>query len=170
MSGKNKGNNQEQRDIAIKQRKEKRKQVKTNVSKPKKRVWKKFDSWKLNSDRWGEECRTIYKRLKLKQKSKRAIGTDRKLFPNVQKVQWMEVNEDRILSLFNVEEMKRAMLCLKNKKTPNPDHITSEIVKITLKKEGKHFVDVAYENVSTATFPSEWKVEKLVLIEKSKMS
>ena len=56
---------------------------------------------------------------------------------------------------FILDEMKSALISLKNKKAPGPNCITLKIMKAILEKDEKYFFDITNETIPIATFLSE---------------
>ena len=107
-------------------------------------------SEELNFDLWGQEYRITCKRMKLGQTT---ILSDKQ-----ESTSWFPVYEgyngrksEKIgHHHFILDEMKSALLSLKNKQAPGPNCITQKIMKVILEKDGKYFFDTLLKGISVA--------------------
>ncbi|GJQ70498.1 hypothetical protein Trydic_g22906 [Trypoxylus dichotomus] len=65
--------------------------------------------------------------------------------------------------LFNEEELRTVMGSLAQRRTPGPDNITNEILKLVYQHTPHLLLDMYNECLAAEVFPTRWKVARLVL-------
>lgn len=141
-----------------------------NVEKQKK--WSELCN-DLNRDVWGLGYKIVCKKFKFfsnkKLEVEEKIKIAENLFPKDEKIVWTkkEMREDEI-PLFTMEEVAEAIEKSKNKKTPGPDGISAEIVKLFFREKPDICLSMFNDALKQGTFPSVWKKGKLVLLDKGK--
>jgi hypothetical protein len=71
---------------------------------------------------------------------------------------------------FSEEEVKQAAKRIKPRKSPGPDGIPPEIIKELILGNATHFAQMFSGVLRKAAFPTDWKLAKLILLEKPKKS
>jgi len=124
----------------------------------------------LNEDVWGLGYKIVTKKLKLN--SIPALTTEEqmevaeKLFPNHEVIEWEAEVVDDEPQPFTEEEVQKACALLKIGKAPGPDNITTELVKALVANCAKEVTTVMNGALKDGIFPAEWKVARLVLLQK----
>ncbi|KAJ3639076.1 hypothetical protein Zmor_004373 [Zophobas morio] len=134
----------------------------------------KSDAWKsllleIDEDRWGKGYKIITKKFRKctpipdEETEEAQI---KKLFPSKPQITWDEPEYTEQQPNFTVEELKEALSKCKNKKAPGPDGIKIEIIKAVAEGNYHLLLDCINSLWQKGAFPTEWKIAKLVLIEK----
>ena len=91
------------------------------------------------------------------------------LFPTHDELPISRSREDtEDLEIFTRNELETAAKHIKNNKTPGPDEIPFEIMKIIAEERPEALLKMFNFCLMEGLFPSEWKIQKLVLISKGK--
>lgn len=157
----------------LEQLKTARKELKSLIRCEKKRSWMALCS-DLDDDIWGRGFQIVTKKFRRGTPlSDETVQTQvRKLFPTRKTPVWRRHTVDTDATTTTTEDEVQTIISeLKNGKAPGPDKITPEILKIVSKNGYLPYITEVLNNyLSTATFPDEWKVARLVLIEKPRKS
>lgn len=91
------------------------------------------------------------------------------LFPNHAEQIWSRVRiPEEDIPECTKEDVLKGIEKLKSKKAPGTDNILPEIIKETIKQVPHVLANMFTELLTSTTFPAQWKMAKLVLIEKQK--
>jgi len=128
----------------------------------------------INSNPWGMGYKIVMKKLganpspPLLDSSKMAeiIGT---LFPTHQPLEaLLEDQPDEVPPLFTLQELTSAAGALKSKKSPGPDGVPTEVLKVIASERPHVLLDMYNACLVKGNFPAVWKQQKLTLISKGK--
>lgn len=91
------------------------------------------------------------------------------LFPKHERSKWdkIEVRNEEVAN-FTIEEIGEAFHNLRNKKSPGPDGIISEVAKVLFETAPDYCETLFNDLLQRGEFPKCWKKAKLVLTEKGK--
>lgn len=150
-----------------------KKDLKYAILTSKKQKWEELRS-DLNNDPWGLGYKLVLKKLRaristpdLKEATIEEIVNT--LFPTYESVQNDEPPPNgQSPPLFTETELKFAARALKNKKTPGPDGIPSEILKIIAEEKPQLLLRMYNCCLQEGVFPEVWKRQQLVLVSKGK--
>ena len=128
--------------------------------------------WELDDDIWGQGYKLAVKGMRL---TKRPVLTDEqqmaeanKLFPELPRPAWRRKTVEEPVSLFEPEELDRAVQRLKIRKAPGLDLIPPEVARVAVQTQKEVFLKIVNRMLTRAEFPTEWKKARLVLTEKLK--
>lgn len=126
----------------------------------------------LNRNIWGNAYKIVCKKFKIATckplTTEEKIEEAAKLFPRHEKSEWDTIESDEGNQPFSLEELVEAVHKMRNKKAPGADGVTSELVKALFEIDPNYCLSLFNKSWISGSFPSEWKIAKLVLIEKGK--
>lgn len=148
----------------------KRAKLRKTIARAKSEAWKKTCE-EVNNDVWGTGYQIVCKKLKKMPGNKIAeeqeIQIAENLFPKHEETRWPPVEvQDRDIPYFREDELLMAMRRAKNKKSPGPDQLPPEIIKLAISELPNPFLNMMNHQLREGIFPKVWKTAKLVLIEK----
>lgn len=150
----------------------KKKELKHAILEAQTNAWKKLCN-DLNDNIWGNGYKIVCKKFKLSSNTEltteEKVSIAKKLFP-VEKIVHFprdEVREEEIPP-FTLDELLQVYSEIRNKKAPGPDGIVPEITKVLIKTAPDYCLNIFNLCAKRGCFPEEWKVAKLVLLEKEK--
>ncbi|XP_053968474.1 uncharacterized protein LOC128869901 [Anastrepha ludens] len=156
------------------QYKQKRKALKKAIKNSKRRCFLQLCD-DADNDPWGLGYRFVMKKLKVfKPLPTTCPATLRNvvetLFPVQDTIRDHELvgsyEGDQNLQLTSKEELLMIIKRIKNNKAPGPDGIPNEALKVAIQSRTDIFVDLYNTCLKEGTFPTQWKLQKLVLIPK----
>ena len=134
----------------------------------------KRNSWKcliedLENDIWGQGYKIVAK--KLYAPTQTLTTAEKKehvneLFPTHPLTKWPQISIAHPIKLFTSEELVKALGSLNIGKAPGPDGITTELVKSIAENNSQVMLRMMNKFLIAGVFPDEWKVARLVLLEK----
>lgn len=147
-----------------------KKSLRSAINKSKARCWRELTE-DVNRDPWGLGYKIATKRLGayrapcvLDKTTMDRIVRD--LFPTHPEGR----NEEPIITeeipLFSLEELENAVLSLKPKKSPGPDGIPNEVLKLVYQFRPNLLLDMFNACIAQGIFSKIWKVGRLVLVSK----
>ena len=150
-------------------------ELKINILNAKKHAWKNLIE-QLDSDIWGKGYKIVTKKFGLTKNNKITIDDQlkqaRKLFPNVPEIRWKAIKSHGgdeepppLISSVELEEAGRRIKC---GKSPGPDLIPPDVVKIVVQKHGAILMRMYNNIIHKGAYPECWKRARLVLVEKPK--
>ena len=146
-----------------------KKELRVEVEKAKAKSWTKLLE-ELNEDVWGLGYKIVTEKLKrtrLDVSPEDELTQCKLLFPDRHTIEWerLSIHKEENDS-FTEDEVRQAAKSAKSKRAPGPDGIPAEVIKAVA--EGNvTLLQSAYNRLwKSATFPLEWKVSRLILIEK----
>ncbi|KAJ3640617.1 hypothetical protein Zmor_027169 [Zophobas morio] len=154
-----------------KEYKQKKKELKIMINGSKEKAWKKVCE-EVDRNVWGEGYKIVTKWMG-RGMSGTACGENemeeaRKLFPEHGPLEWTDLVVDGLVPAFTPEELQEAAGRLRKGKAPGPDKIPPEVCKIYAQECGKECLEVMNRCLEEGVVPKEWKVARLVLIEKER--
>ncbi|XP_063931815.1 uncharacterized protein LOC135143805 [Zophobas morio] len=143
----------------------------TKSARGKEKEWKRVCE-EIDRNVWGDEYNIVTKWMG-KGMSGTACGENvmeeaRKLFPEHGPLEWPDLVVDVQVPAFSPEELQEAAGRLRKGKAPGPDKIPPEVCKTYAKECGKECLEVMNRCLEKGVVPKEWKVARLVLIEKER--
>lgn len=167
----NKRNNDSEKSECQEKFRESRAALKKSIKEAKRNAWTKVLN-EIDTDIWGKGYQIVTRRITaptISLTDEQQTEIAEKLFPTHPCSVWAKLpfNSSEV-PLFTSEELLKAAKRLKEKKAPGPDGIPAEIVKIVVREHTQLCVDVLNHTLLKGEYPTEWKVAKLVLIEKHK--
>lgn len=147
----------------------KKKELNMAVKKSKEHAWKQILK-DLEEDIWGLGYKIVMQKLKANNSrnltTKEQVHIARGLFPTTPIVHWPIEAPSEIPEPFTEEETRNAAKRLNPGKSPGPDGIPAELVKILISNNAKKVTDMMNTYLRAGVFPNKWKEARLVLIEK----
>lgn len=172
MARANKRNEDYQKRICRDLYKEARLKLKKTIIEAKKKAWRTVIE-EIENDIWGKGFQIVMKRLKhapiINMTDEKQMEVAKTLFPEHPIVKWpkMPLNNGDV-PRFTRQELLEANDKIKEKKAAGPDAVPPEVLKAVVKTYPDTYLKVLNQLITKGEFPKEWKVAKLVLIEKSK--
>lgn len=152
--------------------KTKRTELRKTIRQAKNYAWQKICE-ELNDDIWGMAYQIVCKKFKMLPRIKiteeKELDIVRHMFPSQAQQKWPGIESlGDEFPLFSQEELQAAAEKLKNKKSPGPDLIPPEIIKIVISSIPDTILSMMNNHLKQCIFPRIWKRAKLVLVEKPK--
>lgn len=149
--------------------KESKRTLRNAIKKAKRECWKLLLE-DVDNDIWGDGYKIAMKGLmgfppKLNLTDDMVENVVKHLFPVHEEVIFNCDNRNRFLH-FTSEEVRNACSKMKNNKSPGPSNIPAEVLKTVAQQKPSCLLPVYNRLGNEATFPTEWKVAKLVLLRK----
>lgn len=128
----------------------------------------------VNNDLWGLGYRIVMQKLGAQganptlnsMQMERIVST---LFPtHAVREQEGPSDQDEEIPLFSEEELEQAARSMKNKKSPGPDGIPAEALKVIAKTRPQLLLNMYNDCLKEGTLPKSWKMQRLALISKRK--
>lgn len=163
-----KGGSIEEREIKEESYRIAKKNLKDKILKSKKENWKKICE-EVERDPWGRGYQIATKKLKIRdppltdEKEKEII---QELFPKHKEIKWNEENDNNRIEEFTQEELMEACKQIKNKKSPGPDKINPEIVKVVVEAIPEYVLNTMNKALISGKFPPNWKKARVILLKK----
>lgn len=165
----NKGKDEAKKHICHKVYAENRSLFKNAIIKAKTDAWRKVVA-EVDSDIWGKGYKIVAKKVKalpqISMTEEEQCDVAKSLFPAHTRVKWLKQTTDEELNPFTEEELIDAASKIKTNKSPGPDGIPPEVVKVLIKDHTEELLGAVNRLVKAGLFPEQLKVAKLVLIEK----
>lgn len=123
----------------------------------------------INKNPWGDAYRLAMKDIKPRARAKTPQNAEavlRKLFPSHPPVQFNTVQQISTPTPFSVQELRKAALKLKTGKSPGPDGIPAEMVKLMADVNPELLLGPINRLLMRGEFPDLWKVATLKLLPK----
>ncbi|KAI5715842.1 hypothetical protein M8J77_023429 [Diaphorina citri] len=151
---------------------DKKKELKKAIRNAQQESWKKLCN-DLNHNIWGNGYKIVCKKFKINTTNN--LNTDeklkiaKKLFPVHELPEWNKAEiPPAEIPPFTIDELLQTYMEIKNKKAPGPDGIVPEVTKVLIKTAPDYCLALFNQLAKEGRFPDEWKIAKLVLIEKEK--
>lgn len=164
----------------VQQVQEMREIYKTEKRELKRKIWEsKINKWnrlceELDNDVWGKAYQIACRKLGTTPRnilSQTEMNKEiQRLFPqNSSTTNNMKIaRHPGEVPKFQPSELQSAIGKLKLKKATGPDYIPAEVIKICVTKAEEVFLQMYNDYLCTQVFPVEWKISRLVLLEKPK--
>ena len=151
--------------------KEARNELKKAIIAAKRNAWNMVIE-EVNQDPWGKGYRIVTGKIKrapptgLDDQQQMKLANE--LFPKHTVGKWDRAPFDAAVPLFTRRALTEASDKVKEKKAPGPDNLPPEVVKELVQRQPDAILKTYNGLLSKGIFPKEWKVARLVLIEKGK--
>ncbi|KAF6210112.1 hypothetical protein GE061_015868 [Apolygus lucorum] len=152
---------------------EARKKLRHEINKSKADCWQKIID-EINVDTWGRGYKIVTGKL---QAQNRSSLMDEEVMESIvnglfpthppRDIDYRSVRRTDT-PLFTVDELKKAIGALKNKKAPGPDGIPSEVLKIATEACPQLLLRMYNACLGAGVFSKRWKAARLVLLDKGK--
>lgn len=160
------------RNKVLEDLREKRKELRLAIRDSKAGKWKELLA-DLDRDPWSKSYQIVLNKIGgEKVSSADPEQTVRELFPRDDADWYGETAEeagyveDEEVHPFMLGELEEAMSAVKKKKSPGPDNIVGDIAKACFRANPVRLLNLYNKCLKEKTFPSVWKIGKLVLIPK----
>lgn len=123
----------------------------------------------INSNPWGDAYRLAIKDIKPRTRTRTPHNAEpvlRKLFPSHPPIAFITHSQDTSPTPFTIEELKRAAMKLKTGKSPGPDGIPAEMIKLLADDNPDVLLGPINRCLENGEFPIKWKAATLRLIPK----
>lgn len=149
-----------------------KKELKHLILNAKRKQWKKLQS-DLESDIWGEGYKIVMRHFgslppPYNPSLERWVEIVQELFPEKKYSQRQARYEVQDVVPFTMGELTYAVAKMRMGRSPGPDHITTEVVKILSDLIPKILLSVFNRLLEQQVFPSQWKQAVVVLLWKGK--
>lgn len=163
---------QELQKIGCRERyKEARNELKKAIIAAKRKAWKTVIE-EVEQDIWGKGYRIVTDKIKRAPPTglddQQQMEMASKLFPKHRVGKWDRAPINSAVPLFTRSALIEASKKVKEKKAPGPDNLPPEVVKEVIKTQPDTLLKTLNGLLAEGIFPREWKVARLVLIEKNK--
>lgn len=147
-------------------------QLVKEIEAAKREAWRKLCD-DLDQDVWGKGYKIVTGKLGTQRPitltENEQIKAAKKLFPQTVKDKpGKNLITEVAPQLCQINEVVEAGNKLKKNKSPGPDGIPGEVIKVLAMNYPECFITVLNESLKANTFPKEWKKSKLILLEKPK--
>ena len=147
-----------------------RRELKAEIAASKRRSWENLQN-EVDEDLWGKGYRIVAKRFRAREAPVTLPAEQLRtvlvaLFPQKPKICWIREEDSQAPPVFTLEELEIATRKIKNRRSPGPDMIPPEAVKIMFREHPQEVLGVYNTLLHHEEFPQKWKIAKLVLIRK----
>ncbi|KAJ3639073.1 hypothetical protein Zmor_004372 [Zophobas morio] len=154
-----------------KEYKQTKKELKIMINRSKENAWKRVCE-EVDRNVWGEGYKIVTKWMGRGMKGiacgENVMEEARKLFPEHEPLVWKNLVVDGQVPAFTLAELHEAAGRLRKGKAPGPDKIPPEVCKIYARECEKECLEMMNKCLEKGLVPKEWKVARLVMIEKER--
>lgn len=172
LSARRKATRHHEDEALSREYKQARKTLRIAIKNSKNKCWQELCR-EVDNDPWGLPYQLVTKKLRIRQKVPGLTDPCwvqqivEALFPQENTPRrWMEDIGDQHVNLFTLDELHKAGRKIKTGKSPGPDGIPNEILKIILEKWPEMLLEVFNACLNQKLFPEQWKIQKLTLLRK----